>query len=230
MKLITWNCNGAFRKKFHLIEPLCADITIIQECEDPKQSNNKDYVSWAKNYLWFGDNKNKGLGIFFKDGVSYQENEWNKGGNKYFISAKVNNSFDVIAVWTHYANSPNFGYIGQFWKFLQLNKPLMTNCIIAGDFNSNKFWDEWDRWWNHTDVVRELEEIGIQSLYHLYFNEAQGEEKIPTLFFQRNRKKPYHIDYVFASKNNFDTISKLEVGLPEIWLQHSDHMPITVEL
>ena len=30
MRIISWNCNGGFRKKFHLLENLNADIVIIQ--------------------------------------------------------------------------------------------------------------------------------------------------------------------------------------------------------
>ena len=54
-----------------------------------------------------------------------------------------------------------FGYIGQMWKYLQLNKDNIRNknIIIGGDFNSNKIWDVWDRWWNHSDVFNELEEL-----------------------------------------------------------------------
>ena len=33
MKLITWNCNGTFRKKNHLFDDY--DILIVQECENP---------------------------------------------------------------------------------------------------------------------------------------------------------------------------------------------------
>ncbi len=229
MRLITWNCNGAFRKKFHQLEKFDADILIIQECEDPKRCTNDEYINWSKGYLWTGENKNKGLAIFFKNEIIFKDNGWDTGGNKYFISAKVNDEFDVIAVWNHYANSPNFRYIGQFWKYLQLNKSLMGSCVIAGDFNSNKIWDEWDRWWNHSDVVRELNEIGIRSLYHEYFNEAQGEEKIPTLFLQRNIQKPYHIDYAFATEKNFSKIKMLEIGKKEQWLEWSDHMPVVIE-
>ena len=109
-------------------------------------------------------------------------------------------------------------------------KSLMQKTLIVGDFNSNKIWDKWDRWWNHTDVVRELEELGIRSLYHEYFNEEQGEEKTPTFYLQKNSLKPYHIDYVFADKKLFESAKKFEIGEKNKWLEWSDHMPILIEL
>lgn len=69
MKIVTWNCNGAFRKKFASVSNFNADIYIIQECENPEKSEHKDYLKWANNYLWTGDSKNKGLGIFTKQDV-----------------------------------------------------------------------------------------------------------------------------------------------------------------
>lgn len=64
MKIISWNCNGAFRKKFDYISILNADIYIIQECENPVESKDQKYQEWAANYIWIGDHKNKGLAIF----------------------------------------------------------------------------------------------------------------------------------------------------------------------
>jgi hypothetical protein len=34
--------------------------------------------------------------------------------------------FNLLAVWTHRNNSPNFGYIGQLWKYLQVNKDKLN--------------------------------------------------------------------------------------------------------
>lgn len=122
MKIITWNCNGAFRRKFKYITDLNADIYVIQECENPEESKDQEYQKWAVNYLWIGDNKNKGLAVFAKSGIKLEMLEWsNKFKDrsvKHFLPCKINETFDIIGVWTCQNNSPNFGYIGQLWKYL----------------------------------------------------------------------------------------------------------------
>lgn len=86
----------------------------------------------------------------------------------------INDEFLLLAIRTKQANSPNFQYIGQIWKYLQLHSDKFTNpkTILIGDWNSNTRWDEWDRWWNHSDVVKLLGEVGIYSIYHYQNNEA----------------------------------------------------------
>jgi exonuclease III len=51
MRIVTWNCNGALRKKLTEADALDADILVIQECEDSAQSTNA-YRAWASDYLW----------------------------------------------------------------------------------------------------------------------------------------------------------------------------------
>lgn len=229
MRIVSWNCNGALRRKFDQLTSLSADIYVVQECENPLMSKDNKYKSWANNFLWTGENANKGLGIFCSNDIKVTENSWERNGTKYFISANIDSAFNLVAVWNHHANSPNFRYIGQLWKYLQLNKHLMENTILVGDFNSNRIWDEWDRWWNHSDVVRELEEIGIRSLYHEFFNENQGEETTPTFFLQKKLLKKYHIDYAFADNIYFKTIKRFSIANSSDWLKISDHMPLTVD-
>ena len=89
---------------------------------------------------------------------------------------------------------------------------------------------EWDRWWNHSDVVKELMELGIESIYHKLTGEKQGKELKPTLYFQRKQSRPYHIDYIFGDNKFTNRKIKLEIGQAEKWLQLSDHMPIYFEI
>ncbi|SEI75713.1 Exonuclease III [Cyclobacterium xiamenense] len=234
MRIVTWNCNGAFRKKFSQVAGFDADIYVIQECENPAESGNPPYQRWAKNHIWTGDTKNKGLAVFARPEIDLEKLDWSNRFEghfvKHFLPCRINRDFELLAVWTHRNNSPNFGYIGQFWKYLQVNKARLNTSIVAGDFNSNAIWDEWDRWWNHPDVVNALKQIGIESLYHAHTGEQQGKETKATLFFQRKRERPYHIDYVFASKKFRKRLKKFEIGQVGEWLEFSDHMPIFCEI
>lgn len=233
MKIVTWNCNGAFRKKFEMLSAFEVDVYVIQECENPVESKDVKYIAWASNYLWVGTTKNKGLGVFAKHDISLRDLQWSdefRGSKvKYFLPCKINDDFTLLAVWTHRNNSPNFGYIGQLWKYLQVNKSKLQKSFVIGDFNSNAIWDEWDRWWNHSDVVKELQKINIHSVYHHVFKEEHGKESVSTLFFQKNLEKPYHIDYVFSSVDFLEKTRKIEIGQPNKWLTLSDHMPIFYE-
>ncbi len=226
MRIVTWNCNGAFRKKFDAITKYDADIYVIQECEDPEKSNDVNYRAWAGNFLWTGENKHKGLGIFARPGIQIADLQWETDGLKSFIACNVNDEFNLVAVWTKRNNSITYRYIGQFWKYLQINKHNMSGCLIVGDFNSNKIWDEPWRIWNHSDVVKELAEIDIISFYHKHYNFLQGEEQHPTFFLQKNLNKPYHIDYIFAPKEIANKITNFEIGQRDEWLLKSDHLPV----
>lgn len=234
LKIVTWNCNGAFRRKFEKISDFNADLYLIQECENPAESQHKQYQEWAENYQWIGNTKNRGLAIFAKPEIKLNQLNWSNKYNdhvvKHFLPCKINQDFDLLAVWTHRNNSPNFGYIGQLWKYLQVNKEKLNRTIIAGDFNSNAIWDQWDRWWNHSDVVNELKKFGIESLYHKFQNEQQGKETNPTLYFQRKLERPYHIDYVFGAQEFSKNLKKIEIGHRDKWIRFSDHMPVLCEI
>ncbi|UZR97981.1 endonuclease/exonuclease/phosphatase family protein [Chondrinema litorale] len=234
MKIVTWNCNGAFRNKYKNIAELDADIYIIQECENPEQTRDTAYKTWASNYLWIGDLKHKGLGVFARNGIQLTSLNWPEEYEnhrvKYFLPVSINHDFDLLAVWAHQNKSPTFGYIGQVWKYLQVNKDKLDKTIIAGDLNSNSRWDVWDRWWNHSDVLTILSDAVIESLYHQFYQEKQGEETMPTYFLHRKREKAYHIDYILASQGFREKLISLSVGEFSKWITISDHLPMVCEL
>lgn len=235
MKIITWNCNGAFRNKFSQIAAMDPDVCIIQECENPEQISEKsvEYRTFSSNHLWQGENKNKGLGVFAKSGLHLEKvelnHDWRGRSLKWFLPFNLTKSCiatKFLGVWNHGADAKAFDYIGQSWLFLQNNKDFFKNAIVAGDFNSNAIWDSWDRWWNHSDYVNELSSLGLVSLYHSQTGEMQGKETQPTFLLQRNSSKAYHIDYIFAEIKLVERTEILKVHDFSDWVKLSDHAPI----
>lgn len=248
MRIVSWNCNGALRKKTQFLDNLEADILIVQECEDPDQSNGA-YQKWAGDFLWVGPSKNKGLGIFSQQGVSlskcnwagefkvngFKSNhpslQWSTSDLELFLPCIADETLCILAVWTKLADSSVFGYVGQLWKYLQIHwsEIVSHKAIVLGDFNSNAIWDKPDRWWNHSAVVDELEEMGLKSLYHAQHREKQGLESTPTFYMCRNENRPYHIDYAFLPENIIKR-SQITIGEKTKWLEVSDHLPLIVDI
>lgn len=172
-----------------------------------------------------------GWGVFAKPDISLELVNLDPGPLELFLPCIVTNRISLLAAWTRQANSPTFRYIGQLWKYLQQHQSFLVQpeSILIGDLNSNTCWDVWDRWWNHSDVVLQLQEIGLRSLYHHARSEDHGKENTPTFFMYRRLDKPYHIDYAFLSEVLLERAS-LEVGAPAHWIERSDHMPIIVHI
>lgn len=235
MKLIGWNCNGAFRKKNEKILSLKPDILIVSECENIERLKLGKLTPEPNDIHWFGDNVNKGIGVFSYGDYSFELMEEYNPNFKFVIPLKVNyqnESFLLFAVWTKENKfDKNAGYIGQVWFAINYYKNLITNyeTIIIGDFNSNKKWDDKRPNSNHSQVVNFLKNNGIESLYHLKYNEAQGEETSPTFLLQKNLNKTYHIDYCFASKEIHQEYFEIRIEEFKDWIEISDHVPIITE-
>lgn len=226
IKILTWNCNGALRRKWSALDEFDADLLIVQECEDPALAKDSAYLNWAGHYLWTGPIKNKGIGVFARHGLSLTPVLLEIHPLQLFLPCRVNNDWPLLATWTMQGNSPAFGYIGQLWKFMQAHSDFLDHprAVLTGDLNSNASWDKRDRWWNHSDVVNDLGKLGLVSAYHRHFEEDQGQETRKTFFLQRNPTKGYHIDYVFAAPGWGQ--ASLSVGQQDPWLNLSDHMPV----
>lgn len=247
MRLVSWNCNGGLRNKLQALNGLNGDILIVQECEDPSRSVPA-YQDWAGDFLWTGDSKSKGVGVFAKNGRKIKKLDWNSeytlpidyskssalkwktSDLKLFLPFSIDDKINVLAVWSKGGDNQKFGYIGQIWKYIQLHRADICRhkMMILGDFNSNSCWDRSDCWWNHTDVVTELKEMGLESLYHKQTGELQGEESTPTFLMHRKAERPYHIDYAFTS-SDITNNCELNIGDKDKWLTFSDHMPLLIE-
>ena len=204
MKIVSWNCNGAFRKKYSILfEKIPADIYVIQECENPEKISN---------------NKNKGLAVFSKISIDFEEQ--NSYYLRYFIPFKVNTK-RCYAIW---AMNP---YIEEMVVYFSIYKHLLNEkSIIIGDFNSNVIWDTKHNIRNHTTFNTMLKKVNLESAFHVLNKIAYGKENTPTLYMYRNLEKGYYIDYAYSSPKYMKTFI---IGSPDEWLTYSDHMPILFE-
>ncbi len=214
MKIITWNCQGALRKKLDIILLKKPDILIIQECESKEKlfldSNNQIPLD----SYWYGNNIHKGIGVFSFSDYKFELLEIYNPEYRYIIPIRVTgygHSFILFAIWAM-DNKENYNarYIGQVWLAINYYKNLLSESVILiGDFNSNKIWDYKERVGSHSSVVSMLADRNIHSLYHKHLNKEQGKENHPTFFLQRNIKKSYHIDYCFKTVAKYPQQKKL---------------------
>lgn len=233
MKLITWNCNMAFRKKADIILAHQPDILVVPECEHPDRLLFDSNTPKPTDVLWFGQNQHKGLAIFSYCDFRFRVIDVHNDNFKMVIPIAVTgNHFDftLFAIWANNPHDPEGAYITQVWKAVKYYGALIANkkTILIGDFNSNTIWDRPRREGNHTTVVNKLEEKGIFSVYHKHFNQVHGKEQHPTLYMYRHQDKAYHIDYCFASSDMLAHLKSVEVGEFEFWKMYSDHVPVIV--
>ncbi len=233
MKIITWNCNMAFRKKAALLLAHEPDIVIVPECEHPSRLTFDAALPQPADMLWFGSNNNKGLGIFSYSHFRFRLKRTHNPDLKMIVPIAVTggvDSFTLYAVWANNPADPDGQYVEQVWKALHhYNRHIRSKqTMLVGDFNSNTIWDRKYRQGNHSHVVQKLAKKGIHSCYHLHHNQVQGKEAHPTFYLYRHRDKPYHLDYCFASKDFTDKIVSVEVGEYEQWKMYSDHVPVII--
>ncbi len=232
MKIITWNCNMAFRKKTGIILTDQPDILIIPECEHPDKFTLKEDLQRPTDSKWFGYNQNKGLGIFSYSHFRFKVLEiYNEDFVMVIPLAVTGGCFDftLFAIWANNPKDRAGQYITQVWKAIQHYDTIITNTrtVLIGDFNSNTIWDKPRREGNHSAVVQRLQEKGIYSVYHTYFDQEQGKEQHPTFYLYRHKNKPYHLDYCFVSKDMLQQLTSVEIGDYDKWGKYSDHVPVT---
>lgn len=222
-----------FREKINHVLDFSADLLVIPECEAPDKWRNSLYMDKINQFLWFGDNANKGIGVLMLNShftleihPAYTEEF------KYIIPLKVSGQeeFNLIAIWSQRTEKQYTSYIGQIYKALKHYESLLNdNCMLVGDWNSNKIFDHLKRVGTHSEVVDLLNQYSIHSTYHTFYKEEHGEETLPTYYFRKEKERPFHLDFIFASKPLLERLNKVEVGTYDNWIRYSDHVPIFVE-
>ena len=233
MKIITWNCNMAFRKKADLILKYKPDILVVPECEHPDKLKFNKETPIPTDIFWYGTNLHKGLGVFSYGNYKFKLLDVHNPDFRNVLPLSVTGGkfdFTLFAIWANNPRDKDGHYITQIWKAMHYYDSLLLDnkTILVGDFNSNTIWDKPRRAGNHSTVVANLEAKKIFSTYHKFHGQTQGKEKHPTLFLYRHQNKPYHLDYCFASTDFMEKLTNVEVGNYNDWTRYSDHKPLSV--
>ncbi|NAS31567.1 endonuclease/exonuclease/phosphatase family protein [Flavobacteriaceae bacterium R38] len=233
MRIITWNCNMAFRKKAMPILIEKPDILIVPESESPEKLKFKEGTPLPNDIFWYGDNPNKGIGVYSYGNYTISKIKDHNPDFRYILPLLIKNrgfEFILLAIWCQKPqNGDNYG--SNTWNAIHYYAKLLKNekVIIAGDFNSNSYWDKPNREANHTNIVYKLNKERINSAYHVFYKEEQGHEKKPTFFLYKDIDKPYHLDYCFASDYFTKRLKDVIIGTHKDWKTYSDHMPLIID-
>lgn len=226
MRLATWNCcRGAFSKKAPFLACLSADVSVIQECGKPEITTDQ--------CLWYGDNPNQGLAIVARGDYKLRELPQLDSAPKFVIPVEVEGpqSFLMLAVWAKV--NEGCRYIECVVRAIEAYEHLLRpgRTVLIGDLNSNAIWDRKRSFeLSHSGLVKRLDEFGMVSAYHAYFNEQHGKESTSTIYLNWNESKPYHIDYCFIPKEWMPHVRSVAIGSNEEWRKLSDHRPLLVDL
>lgn len=234
MKVISWNCNMAFRKKFERICKYKPDLLVLQECEH--QEKLLEFIDSPEIHqvLWYGNNVHKGVCIitFGKTTVELQRDYNLEFEHIIPLTLKSDNgNVNLFCVWAmpHKTDRAK-DYVGQIWGAANYYKKLLkSKSMIIGDLNSNTIWDKKKRVGNHSDLVKLLNENNMFSVYHELNSIEHGQETDPTFFLTKKQEKPYHLDYCFVSKDLMTDKTKIRIGRFNDWIKLSDHMPVIIE-
>jgi len=233
MKVITWNCNMAFRKKWPHLLTFDPDIMVIQECEVKSKYALGQQIPGLNDFIWIGDNENKGIGILSFKNIRLSLASEHVDKFRYIVPVDVT-GYISVRLWAIWAmpekGSKRNSYVGQIWNAVNHYKSFLKSkqTILIGDFNSNAIWDQERYPENHSMLVKLLAERNIHSLYHEQTGEAHGLESIPTFFLVKKKEKPYHLDYCFASSDLIKPETTIEVGHFADWIKLSDHVPLII--
>lgn len=234
MKIITWNCQGAFRKKIEPIARAAPDVAVIQECERPDLLAFPEGLPAPTACAWTGLNRWKGLGVFAFTGLTLEVAPGYDERSRFFLPVRVGGTrpFNLIAAWARDDHDPLREYVGSLYRAVERHADFIREqeTVLAGDLNSNKNAGQPPPVGNYADVVAKLAWEGMVSAYHAYFRERHGQEHRKTLYLHRDRFKGYHIDYCFIPKGWLRWLRSVSVGRYEEWCRYSDHMPLEVEI
>lgn len=237
VRLVEWNVAMSLQRKALLLADMKPTLAILPESAHPDKTWGALKAIGATSVEWVGSNLNKGLSVVAFAGWTLRLDEAYDPGYQWVMPLHLSGPRDirVLAVWDMHRRGNGHqaarrlgacrASVDHYDQFLSGESDL---TIISGDFNNSVYWDKPNKGTRFGDFMDQLESRGFVSAYHSQYQCGRGAELHPTLWWMKNVKTTYHIDYTFVSRP--DTVEAVHVGSHEAWIAHSDHSPMTVDL
>jgi exonuclease III len=224
VRLGTWNCQTGFDSKWESIERLNADVLTIQECGPDTKDQVEAREGWKCE--WQVGRYRKGLAVLARFPFTIKETEKSE---PCVLSTSISGpggfGFRFVGFW---AMTPSRGgtdtYPQQATDLIGQLPDDGTPTVVSGDFNAS--------WRNHHHLrnVADLASRGLVNAYSFYKIADDARPYHPTSYFQWNKTRQYHMDFVFVPESW--SIQSVEVGSFEDYpgRRLSDHVPVIVSV
>ncbi len=225
LRLVSWNVCDGFRSKFGHLERLRPDVAILQEV----RPDCLRYAALHENSHWIGDAGQKGMAIIGYNG--WQLSPLAAVAERWFmpvLAEKHGAAVIIVAVWVDSLQE----CVPPTLRALEQLRPVIASrpAILAGDFNQSIALDrKRGPGRRFADVLRVMQELGLESAWHSSRQEEHGKETSATLYWQWNQAKPFHIDFAFASASLNVESATLGTFDQYVGGKISDHVPLVVD-
>ena len=230
MRLITWNCKGAFHRKHAFAAALRPDILIVPECEKVSGITQELDAPAVRSIEWFGTNARKGLAVISYGDHVLEVHPSYDPRHEWIVPLAVSGPtvFVLFAVWTLPVGQQRSRYVRPLFEAFESYRSLMrtSEVVWAGDFNSSLAFDSPSRRYKFADFVALLGQHGLHSVYHRHRRCEHGEEPDETFYLHHHVERGYHIDYVFARDTLHPQGVDVSIGTHSEWSKRSDHTPL----
>ncbi|MEA3214160.1 MAG: hypothetical protein QOJ19_316 [Acidimicrobiia bacterium] len=226
MRLVCWNLCRGTDAKWARLEAMAPDVAVLAEVAQHPRALTPSLLQPEICWHWVGTNPSKGLAVAtFGTGSVPIVTE---AAGRWSVATRVGDLV-VLGIWS----CPSGGggaaaYEREVLRGLDAHARAFGDrpLVVAGDFNVV------GRAGGFPRLARRLQELGLHSAYHRFFDEPLGAEVRPTYFHLRDRLRTFHIDFCFLSDVLIDRLTNVEVGHYDDWVSAglSDHVPVVVEL
>ncbi len=234
-RIVSWNVNLSLRAKWGAITALHPDVAILPEVS---RADLEFLVADPARWDWIGDNERKGLGVATFGQYTLSRDALFDPRYQFFLPTLVAGPtpMQVLGVWAlnHRNRSELAGQRDATLQAITCYRPFLERCadtVVAGDFNHNVTWDRpRGTAANFSRVLAALSERNLESAYHHVHAEPHGQESRPTLNWQRNVSKPYHVVYCFVPRSWLDRDLQLQVAQPAPDRMLSEHLALILDV